>query len=52
MLTVIPIYFIQVTDQFDPFLQPETRLRKIAKKIPPLVGQFEKHTSFRGTDVV
>ena len=52
MSTFIPIYFIQVTDQFDSFLQPETRLRKNDKKSPHLLVNFKNLRLARGTDVV
>ena len=48
-----PNLFVQVPDQFDAFFNPKNASEKNAKTItPPSIGQFEKHTSSRATDIV
>ena len=43
---------VQMPDQFDAFFNPNNALEKDAKNISPSIGQLEKRTSSRGTDVV
>ena len=50
-----PIVFVLVPDQFDAFLffNPKNASEKNAKNTtPPSIGQLEKRTSSRVTDVV
>ena len=50
---VHPNIFGQLPDQFDAFFNPKNASEKDAKNItPPSIGQLEKRTSSRATDVV
>ena len=51
-ITFTPIVVVQVPDQVDAFFNPKNASEKDAKNItPPSIGQLEKRTSFRATDV-
>ena len=53
MLTFTPIFFVQVSNQFDAIFNPKNASEKDAKKItPPSIGQLEQRASSRATDVV
>ena len=48
-----PIFFVHVPDQFDAFFNPKNASEEDAKNnTPPSIGQLEKRTSSRATDVV
>ena len=51
--TFTPIFLGQMPDQFDAFFDPKNASEKNAQKItPPSIGQLQKRTSSRVTDVV